>query len=81
VGKEKIHFYVLLTHALDKGKDKMSSREKFSADSKKSLVQKADFKTFPQSVQSIHILICYFSKAILILSSFTLECKITKFHQ
>jgi len=62
VRKEKIHFHLLLITALDEAKDKMLSGENPPQTGGKSLVKKSDFKTFPQSVQSIHILICYFSK-------------------
>jgi len=53
VGKEKIHVHLLLTPALDEGKDKMSSGEKSPADRRKFSSAEARFQNFP-SVCSIH---------------------------
>jgi len=63
VGKEKIHFHLLLISALEEVKCKCCQEKNLPQTGGKSLVQKPDFKTFPQSVQFIHILICYFSKS------------------
>lgn len=46
-----------------KGKIKCRQEKNHLQTGGNSLVQKPDFKTSPQSVQSIHILKCYFSKS------------------
>jgi len=50
VGKEKIHFHLLLTPALDERKDKMSSGEKSPTDKWKVTSAVARFQNFPLSL-------------------------------